>query len=1734
MACLIRPILLFILTLESVCAEDRFFISAPRVFHVGVKEKVFVQLGGSLLNKPVTLYLKDQFGERMSEEVPITFTKEGEVKSVELMIDRQKMSSLPAFKTDLPYLLLVLDRPSLPRSATRVLVSQRKGYIFIQTDQPIYNPTQKVRYRIFTLDHKMRPQDDIIQLSVFNAGGNRIMKILITASGGIFSGTFNIPDVSEMGTWKIVAHYEEDSNVATREFKVQKFVLPSFEVAITMEQSYLLLHSDQFNFNISAMYAHGGRVKGAYHCRFGVVIKGSGDGQKVKPVFIRGLELTGSITDGKAAATIQTAELNKRLHHHLNKTLPDLEKDGTQLYLAVSVVDVQSGELQEAEVSLSIVSHRYAIDLSRTRSYFIPGVPLDVAVVVRHPNGSPAGEVPVVIDAQTSVEKSYTVTTSQEGAAFAVFNFPTADNIAVEVTVDGHQQRKVIQRARSLSGSYLYLSITNKMYNVGDSPTVSFLSINGSPKDGFLYYMVFSRGALVQQNSLTAGIAATFKLAITSDMTPSFRLIGYYYNERGDIITDSVWVDVKDECEKKVKVSSKTPVYEPGNKAELTFDLDGQRAKVALLVVDKAIYALNARNKLTATQVFSSMQSYDLGCSYGGGADTNSTLNDVGLSFMSQSSSTVSDFKRGFTCESSSSRQRRSLDLQQEMMIIKSNFSSERLQDCCARGFSLIPMTRACEDRVKRVSEAACAEAFLECCRQGELLRQRKRQEEARKGFGRTASAQDIEDFFFDTAAQYIRRYFPPSFDFKVFDVNGQGSRFLPLPDSITTWEIQAVSVSAAHGFCVAEPYEIRAFKKVFVSLRLPYSVKKYEQISIVPVIYNYDEDYPAQLAVHMEQSPGLCSPGSATSTSFVNITLAPQSSQFVTFSAVPMATGTIPIKIRLYDIEFDRGIDAIEKILNVKTEGMEARVEETYSVKLEENNRQSLTIDGTLPGDIVPDSTANIFAKLEGQRFGQSSARALLSPLGVASLLNMPAGCAEQTMSLLAPTALALRYLDITQQWSALPTGARDKALAYTEKGEDGGVMLILISLNAHKLNNILKNISSSGYSNMVYYKNQQNDGSYGSWPGNAYSQWLTAYVVKVMSLLAERQSLVSGQQGRMAMVVSGEVISHSASFLLKVQMADGSFVDPHQVITRYLQGDPNGKEAAVSMTAFITLALQRSLQFLNQDMQSDAEESIRKSTTYLLSKVERLETTYAVAITAYCLSVCLSDKAQAQPAWRKLQALATEGIDGCRMWRANEEAVTIEATAYALLTAVALGDSRWADSAACWLISQENFKGGFKSTQDTIVALEALAEYDLRTPAPALRRVDAQFTAPQKADIINLSLEDRTVKVEKELKKLMGNNINVWLSGEGGVKLKVLKAYHLLEPKDSCELLTIKVNVEGKVQYTAKVVENYDYYGEDYSNDEGKEEHYPQSAIEWFDARTRHRRDTDHNLDSGNTVTYEVCVSHSLHRNLTGMAIADITLLSGFEAQTVDLDRLKELPEQYISHYEVTYGRVVIYFNELMDEEECIKFDAIQTVPIGLLQPASASFYDYYEPDRKCTVFYAAPERSKMVSKLCSGDVCQCAERPCHKKKSIFDSGPKITKTKRLEHACFSPTADYGYIVEVVNMTVKSNFELYTTNVTEILRAHGDLKVNENDLRVFVKRLHCKGQLETGKRYLIMGKDGATTDSNGQMQYLLESNTWIEQTPAANKCKRYSYRTACKGFQDFVSDYKINGCRQ
>ena len=63
------------------------------------------------------------------------------------------------------------------------------------------------------------------------------------------------------------------------------------------------------------------------------------------------------------------------------------------------------------------------------------------------------------------------------------------------------------------------------------------------------------------------------------------------------------------------------------------------------------------------------------------------------------------------------------------------------------------------------------------------------------------------------------------------------------IPDTITTWVVQAVAINNKTGLGLATPLRIVGFRKYFTSLKLPYSVKRGEQVSLLATVFNYHKE---------------------------------------------------------------------------------------------------------------------------------------------------------------------------------------------------------------------------------------------------------------------------------------------------------------------------------------------------------------------------------------------------------------------------------------------------------------------------------------------------------------------------------------------------------------------------------------------------------------------------------------------------------------------------------------------------------------------------------------------------------------------------------------------------------------------------------------------------------------------------------------------------------------------------
>ncbi|VFV36969.1 complement c3 [Lynx pardinus] len=180
------------------------------------------------------------------------------------------------------------------------------------------------------------------------------------------------------------------------------------------------------------------------------------------------------------------------------------------------------------------------------------------------------------------------------------------------------------------------------------------------------------------------------------------------------------------------------------------------------------------------------------------------------------------------------------------------------------------------------------------------------------------------------------------------------------LKDSITTWEILAVSLSNKKGICVADPYEVTVMQDFFIDLRLPYSVVRNEQVEIQAVLYNYQDVGELKARVTLIYNPAFCSLATAKKPYQQIVNIPAKSSIAVPFLIVPLKVGLHNVEVKAaVDNRFL--MDGVMKTLKVVPEGI--KVKKTVAVHtLDPENRgqngvQRAEIHATNLRDQVPDT---------------------------------------------------------------------------------------------------------------------------------------------------------------------------------------------------------------------------------------------------------------------------------------------------------------------------------------------------------------------------------------------------------------------------------------------------------------------------------------------------------------------------------------------------------------------------------------------------------------------------------------------------------------------------------------------------------------------------------------------------------------------------------------------------------
>uniref|UniRef100_A0A8C5NPC5 Complement C3 n=1 Tax=Junco hyemalis TaxID=40217 RepID=A0A8C5NPC5_JUNHY len=1234
-----------------------------------------------------------------------------------------------------------------------LLVSLQSGHIFVQTDKPIYTPGSTVLCRLFTVSHLMQPVAKTVIVEVKTPDNIIIKQVLVSSptKNGILSLTHNLPEVVSLGMWTISAKFEDSPDQDfSAQFEVKEYVLPSFEVSLIPEKKFLYIDSQEdFRVSILARYLYGKRVEGMAFVLFGVMVDNE---RKSIPQSLRRIP----VQDGDADALLSMAHLHERFPN-------PQELVGHSLYVTVTVITESGSDMVEAQLGdIKIVTSPYSIHFTRTPKYFKPGMPFDLMVYVTNPDGSPAPRVTVQADGFQGQ-----VSTRGDGTARLVLNMPaTKDSVPITVRTAqaglpperqaSRQMTAQAYRSQAGSGNFLHLAVAATELQPGDNLAVNFhlKTSNNNVRNSvpFFTYLIMTKGRILRagrQRHEAGQSLVTMTLPVTAELIPSFRIVAYYYVMPGEIVADSVWVDVKDTCMGSLMVKGATEgdnrVQEPGTGMRLRIEGD-HKAHVGLVAVDKGVYVLN-KNKFTQTKVWDTVEKSDIGCTAGSGRDNVGVFTDAGLS-LTTSIKVTTPQRSEVLCPQPAKRKRRSLALAEYKGTKVAEYLDKLERRCCEDGMKDNPMGHGCEQRSEYILEGeSCIRAFLDCCRYIKWI----------SGEGELEQSHEDEDPFLEDDEIVSRTLFPESWLWQVEQLteppNEVSGKTVPvfLQDSITTWEVLAVSLSPTKGLCVATPYEITVMKQFFIDLRLPYSVVRNEQVEIRAILYNYWL-HDITVRVELVHNPDLCSPSTAKRRFQQVLRMKAQSSRAVPFVIVPLKLGQLDIEVKASVRDRFVG-DGVKKKLRVVPEGR--RLEKT--VKIVELDPQDKGVNGVQEervkaadlSDIVPNTESETKVSIQGNPVSIIVEKAI-DGAKLQHLIVTPKGCGEQNMIFMTPTVIAVHYLDNTMQWETFGIDRRAGAIELIKKG----------------------------YTQQLAFRKP--DSSYAAFLDRPSSTWLTAYVVKVFAMAR-----------KLTDIEHGEICGPIKWLILNKQKPDGVFQEDAPVIHKGMMGGYQGAEPEVSLTAFVLIALEEA-RGICKDHINSLDDSINKAAGFLARRYEGLARPYTVALASYALALAGKLKSE--------RILMRFSKGGASWEERNARTYNIEGTSYALLALVQMKKSELAGPVVRWLAQQNYYGETYGSTQATILVFQALAQYQVAAQAQEQLELDVSVLLPRRASPIKYRIENRNALVARSAETKHNEDFTVKAEGMGKGTMTVVTVYHAKVPEreDKCDKFNLTVDVQ------------------------------------------------------------------------------------------------------------------------------------------------------------------------------------------------------------------------------------------------------------------------------------------------------------------------------------------------
>ncbi|NWW35323.1 A2ML1 protein, partial [Panurus biarmicus] len=727
----------------------------------------------------------------------------------------------------------------------------------------------------------------------------------------------------------------------------------------------------------------------------------------------------------------------------------------------------------------------------------------------------------------------------------------------------------------------------------------------------------------------------------------------------------------------------------------------------------------------------------------------------------------------------------------------------------------------------------------------------------------------------FSTAEEKVHTHFHQTWLWDLYSVGPSGNKSITVtvPDAITEWKA-GMFCTGHNGFGFAPASQLIVSKPFLVELPLPSSVVQGETFHLKATVFNNLQQC-MRIQVTLEEfahfqlqpckgcvySSCLCAGEAKTfqwsvtaeQLGLVNITLSTEA-----VATKELCGEEIPF------VPKQGQKDTITKLIQVRPEGV--LVEKAHSSILcpEKGNPAEESVSLVLPLNVV-EGSVRATVLVTGDLMG-------MALQNLDHLVQLPHGCGEQNMVLFAPIVYVLQYLEKTRQ---LSPEIKDRATGFLRHG----------------------------YQIQLQY--QHPDGSYSEFGtkdqyGNT---WLTAFVVKCFV------------QAKPYIYLDNRVIQAALTWLEFHQLPSGCFKNVGQLFHTFMKGGVDGE---VPLAAYITAA------YLEAGATPEST-VVRRALGCITPALPRAASTYTQALLAYTFALA-KDSQRTQELLDVLDRKAIRA-DGQIHWSQTSPkprtstspwsqpmSVDVELTAYILLALlskpnVTKSDLTTASGIVAWLTRQQNAYGGFASTQDTVVALQALAKYAALTHST---QGDAEVRVRSNGGFgkkFQVSYQNRLLVQEAALTEVPGKFL-VQAHGSCCVFTQMVLRYNTPSPQDSASF-ALQVKTE------------------------------PVNCTK----------------DHTRSVTVHVDVRYNGKKSTSNMVILEVSLLTGFALSPGPGVSVRSAES---GRTEKTQGGVAIYLDKLSHISDTYVLHLEQEIEVTNLKPGHVRVYDYYNPEEQALADY------------------------------------------------------------------------------------------------------------------------------------------------------------------------------